>query len=100
MSERPKLGEQIQAVRAGARVLSGAEKPPKRGSAEGEYLSRCVDAAGASLVWLQDNESGIRKGRDALALLRRRLPDLPADMRDEVVALLHGAEDPRKAVRS
>jgi hypothetical protein len=99
MSERPKLGEQIQAVRAGARVLSGAEKPPSV-ARQREYLSACATAGAETLAWLRDNEAGIRKGRDALALLRRRLPDLPADMRGEVVALLRGAEDPRKAVRS
>lgn len=82
-----KIGEQIAAVRAGARVLSGAEKPPAGASQRG-YLAECATAAAETLEKLRDNTSEIRKGKDAIALLRRRLPDLPDDMREEVVALL------------
>jgi hypothetical protein len=87
MSETLKLGEQINGVRAGARVLSGAERPPK-GAAERDYLARCAEAGAVSLEKLRDNTPAIRKGQDAIALLRRRLPELPDAMRDEVVALL------------
>jgi hypothetical protein len=87
MSDTYKIGEQIQSVRTAARMIHGAVKPP-RGAAERERLANCVNAAADTLEKLRENTPAIRTGQDAVALLRRRLPDLPDDVRAEVVALL------------
>lgn len=95
MSDRkPTLSQQITAARLGRDMIAGRTATPKR--QEREHIGPHADAAVHSLEWLRDNGATIRKGRDALALLRRRLPDLPADMREEVVTLLRDAEPPAR----
>jgi hypothetical protein len=87
MNTTPKIGEQIAASRVASETLSGARRSPPS-QKERDYLVSCAEAGTRTLEWLRDNEAGIRKGKEAIALLRRWLPHLPEGMRAEVVALL------------
>jgi hypothetical protein len=94
MTITPKIGEQIAASRVASETLSGARRPPPS-QKERDYLVACAQAGTRTLEWLRDSEAGIRRGKEAVALLRRRLPELPGEVREEVIDLLKMGEEER-----
>ncbi|WP_159728343.1 hypothetical protein [Methylosinus sp. Ce-a6] len=85
MTAKPSITQQIAAAWLGHDVLAGLKSPSAK---ERAYAAPHAEAAARTLEWLKENENGVRKGKEALALLRRWLPELPEGMRAEVAALL------------